>query len=684
MTPNTPLSEFPGIGPARARALRRLGLATAGDLLNYFPRDYEDRTRIYSIAEAPEDLPACISAVVAEIPRAAHIRRGLDIVRTRVVDNSRELQLTFFNQNYVRGALEVGGEYIFYGRLEREGKRARMVNPLFERADRTRFTGRIMPRYRLTAGISNHLLVGLVERALPDCAGAMPSVLPEKLRHAHGLPPLGICYERIHFPKTQEDVASARRSFIFEELLTLAAGMTLLRKRRCSGSGPVFRAEALPGFYRLLPFLLTGAQRRAITEAALDMASGRPMNRLVQGDVGSGKTVVAAACAFLCVKSGWQCAMMAPTELLARQHADTLNGLLAPVGVTVGLLTGSQKASEKKKRYAELKAGSLPFVVGTHALLSQGVAFARLGLVITDEQHRFGVDQRSALAAKGEHPHLLVMSATPIPRTLALMIYGDLDLSVIDELPPGRKPVNTVLIRESKRRRMYGFVREQVCAGRQAYIVCPTVERGEAERESPLHSATEYAEILQREVFPDLRVGLVHGRMKPGEKQAAMAAFVSGRTDILVATTVVEVGVDVPNATLMIVENAERYGLSQLHQLRGRVGRGSWQSWCILVSDARNPDTRARLKVLTETTDGFRIAEEDLKLRGPGDFFGARQHGLPTLKAADLNTDTQVLAEAHRAAHILLEEDPGLVWPEHQPLREGVRRLFEQNQDSLN
>ena len=463
------------------------------------------------------------------------------------------------------------------------------------------------------------------------------------------------------------------------------------------------------------------------------------MNRLVQGDVGSGKTAVAAACAWMAFRSGWQAAMMAPTEILAEQHCRSLSALLAPAGMRVGLLTGSMRAGEKKRVYAALEAGEIDFVVGTHALLSGPVAFRRLGLVVADEQHRFGVEQRAALAAKantpdcppeagrrlcgegrgdsvppaangmdgvpaaacrcgeveqraalaakGEkkiRPHVLVMSATPIPRTLALIIYGDLDVSVIDQLPPGRLPVKTVLVGESKRQRMYGFVREQIRQGRQAYIVCPAIETDPESAAADLKRVVEYAEGLQKQVFPDLRVGLVHGRMKAKDKEAAMAAFARGETHILVSTTVVEVGVDVANATLMIVENADRYGLSQLHQLRGRVGRGEHQSWCVLVSDNRSPETRARLKVLVDTADGFRIAEEDLKLRGPGDFFGRRQHGLPALRMADLNTDTRVLKEARDAAVALLSADPDLSRPEHRPLLEKVRRLFEENPDMFN
>ena len=687
MEVSTPLAEFPGVGEARAKALEKLGLRTAGDLVGYFPRSYEDRRQVYTIGEAPVGELCCVRVMAAEEPRRMHIRKGLDVTRLKVVDGASAMLVTFFNQGYVRQALHRGEEYILYGRVELLGNHRQMTNPQFEGAERPWACGRIMPVYPLTAGITNHLLAGLVEKALQ---GLPPpaETLPHGLRERHRLAPAADCWRSIHFPADEAELDAARRRFAFEELFYLSLGLALLRERRSQGRGPAFGERDLEAFYALLPFTLTGAQRRALEEAAADLALSRPMNRLVQGDVGSGKTAVAAGCAWLAVRSGWQCAMMAPTEILAEQHCKTLAAMLAPAGIPVGRLTGSMKAAEKRKVLAALASGELPFVVGTHALLSQGVAFRRLGLVITDEQHRFGVEQRSALAAKagGEtdfSPNVLVMSATPIPRTLALIIYGDLDVSVIDELPPGRMPVKTVLVGESKRQRMYGFVRDQVQEGRQVYIVCPAVEEN-PEGAWDLKAVTEYARVLGEEVFPDLRVGLVHGRMKAKEKEAAMAAFTAGETHILVSTTVIEVGVDVPNASLIIIENADRYGLSQLHQLRGRVGRGQHQSWCVLVSDNRSPDTRARLKVLTQTNDGFRIAEEDLKLRGPGDFFGARQHGLPALRVADLETDTRVLKEAQEAAAEVLSTDPDLTAPEHRPLLERVRRLFEEDPDRFN
>ena len=687
MDVNTPLRELPGVGEARAKGLEKLGLRAAGDLVGYFPRSYEDRRQVYTIAEAPVGELCCVRVMAAEEPRRMHIRRGLDVTRLKVVDDTSAMLVTFFNQGYVRQALHRGEEYILYGRVELLGSHRQMTNPQFEGAERPWACGRIMPVYPLTAGITNHLLAGLVERALRELPPPAET-LPDDLLARHRLAPAADCWRSIHFPADETALDAARRRFAFEELFYLSLGLALLRERRSRGRGPAFSETDLEGFYRLLPFTLTGAQRRALEEAAADLALTRPMNRLVQGDVGSGKTAVAAGCAWLAVRSGWQCAMMAPTEILAEQHAKTLSAMLAPAGIEVGLLTGSMKASEKRKVLAALETGALPFVVGTHALLSQGVAFHRLGLVITDEQHRFGVEQRAALAAKagGEEdfsPNVLVMSATPIPRTLALIIYGDLDVSVIDELPPGRMPVKTVLVGESKRQRMYGFVRDQVREGRQVYIVCPAVEEN-PEGAWDLKAVTEYARVLGEQVFPDLRVGLVHGRMKAKEKEAAMAAFTAGETSILVSTTVIEVGVDVPNASLIIIENADRYGLSQLHQLRGRVGRGKHQSWCVLVSDNRSPDTRARLKVLTQTNDGFQIAEEDLKLRGPGDFFGERQHGLPALRVADLETDTRVLKEAQDAAAEVLAADPELTQPEHRPLLEKVWRLFAEDPDRFN
>ena len=675
------------MGEARAKGLEKLGLRVAGELVGVFPRSYEDRRQVYTIAEAPVGELCCVRVMAAEEPRRMHIRRGLDVTRLKVVDDTSAMLVTFFNQGYVRQALHRGEEYILYGRMELLGSHRQMTNPQFEGAERPWACGRIMPVYPLTAGITNHLLAGLVERALRELPPPAET-LPDDLLARHRLAPAADCWRSIHFPADETALDAARRRFAFEELFYLSLGLALLRERRSRGRGPAFSETDLEDFYQLLPFTLTGAQRRALEEAAADLALARPMNRLLQGDVGSGKTAVAAGCAWLAVRSGWQCAMMAPTEILAEQHAKTLSAMLAPAGIEVGLLTGSMKVSGKRKVLTALESGALPFVVGTHALLSQGVAFHRLGLVITDEQHRFGVEQRAALAAKagGEEdfsPNVLVMSATPIPRTLALIIYGDLDVSVIDELPPGRMPVKTVLVGESKRQRMYGFVRDQVREGRQVYIVCPAVEEN-PEGAWDLKAVTEYARTLGEQVFPDLRVGLVHGRMKAKEKEAAMAAFTAGETNILVSTTVIEVGVDVPNASLIIIENADRYGLSQLHQLRGRVGRGKHQSWCVLVSDNRSPDTRARLKVLTQTNDGFQIAEEDLKLRGPGDFFGERQHGLPALRVADLETDTRVLKEAQDAAAELLAADPELTQPEHRPLLEKVRRLFAEDPDRFN
>ncbi|MCC8076387.1 MAG: ATP-dependent DNA helicase RecG [Clostridiales bacterium] len=688
------IRQLTRIGEQRAKKLEKLKIYTPRDLLYWFPRDYQDLRQIYDITQAPVGEPCCVEGVVAERAVTQYVRRGMELTKTRVVDGRGQLFLTFFNQSYVSRALRPGEEYIFYGTVEQTGSRKSMTNPMFESSGRRHFTGRIMPVYPLTAGITNFTLSEAVRQTLVSCAEEIRDPLPEDLREEHHLVGLGYALQNIHFPKDDQALAAARRRLVFEELFFFSAGLAMMKGQRSGQAAITCQRRSLQPFWDTLPFAPTSAQRRAAEEAAADLCSGRPMNRLLQGDVGSGKTVVAAACAWLMAQSGGQTALMVPTEILARQHCQTLTPLLEQSGLRVGLLTGSMKAKEKRDVYERLQLGMIDLVVGTHALLTEGVAFRRLGLVITDEQHRFGVDQRAKLAEKGREaeglaPHVLVMSATPIPRTLALILYGDLEVSVLDELPPGRQHIDTFLVGEDKRERMYGFVRRQVAEGHQVYIVCPsvsaesTLEKG-AMTATELKAVEEYAEKLQTAVFPDLRVGLVHGRQSAKAKEQVMTRFAQGELDILVATTVIEVGVDVSNATLMVIENAERFGLSQLHQLRGRVGRGKAKSYCVLVSDNRNPETRQRMKALCATNDGFQIAEEDLKLRGPGDFFGARQHGLPQLRVADLAGDVRVLQEAQAAAAKRVADDPDLQRPENVPIKAQIQALFETNTDRLN
>lgn len=688
--PDTPVTQFPGVGPARAAALERLGLRTASDLVHFYPRDYEDRREIFPIRRAPLDRKVCVTGLVAHTPVLTRVRKGMELVKVTVVDGSGTVYLTFFNQSYVKNALHAGESVTLYGLMEEQGSRRSMINPVFEPEGAGRATGRIVPVYPLTAGITGHLLSGLIARAVDALADGLEESLPSWVREEYRLMPIGAAVRAAHAPVDFPGLARARERLCFEELFYLSAGLELLRARRTRYAQGLPMGGGNPEeFAALLPFSPTAAQLRAMGEVGADMALNRPMNRLVQGDVGSGKTVVAAYGAWLAGQNGCQCALMAPTEVLAQQHQRTLAPLLGQAGLRVGLLTSALGAGEKREVRRRLAQGELDVVVGTHALLSQGVEFARLGLVITDEQHRFGVGQRSALAGKshleGElHPHVLVMSATPIPRTLALIIYGDLEVSIIDQLPPGRTPVETYVVGESKRERVYGFVRRLVAEGRQAYIVCPAVEEAESGQGAPLKAVTSYVEQLRREVFPQLRLAMLHGRMRPKEKEAVMSAFSRGEIDVLVSTTVIEVGVDVPNAALMVVENAERFGLSQLHQLRGRVGRGSHRSYCVLLTAARGGDTMDRLKALASTTDGFKIAEEDLLLRGPGDFFGSRQHGLPQLHMADLAADTRLLSQAQQAARQLLEGDPALADPANAPVLARVKHLFCDTPDIFN
>ena len=677
----TDIRYLKGIGEKKALAFQKLGVFTLYDLLCCFPRRYEDRSVYKPIALTVQGETVCIRALVADTPRLTRIRRGLDLVKFRAVDESGMVDITYFNQSYRKDGIHKGESYVFYGKIEVSGTRRSMTNPVCEREDsEDGITGRIVPVYRMNAVLNQRTILQAVRQALESCREELPELLPEDIRRAEELCTARYAFENIHFPADFQALDIARRRLVFEELFVLACALGKMRENRVKEQGCRLEPVDIEEFYAVLPFRPTDAQRRAVEEALADLDSGSVMNRLVQGDVGSGKTMVAAALVWAAWKNGLCSAFMAPTEILAQQHLTTMERFLSPFGIRMGKLTGSSTAKEKREIKAKLQSGKLDLIIGTHALFSQDVEYKNLGLVITDEQHRFGVNQRSAMIGKGTRPHVLVMSATPIPRTLALILYGDLDVSIIDELPPGRQKVDTFAVDESYRARLNGFIRKLAAEGRQIFVVCPMVEENE-DLSLELKSAEEHAKELQ-EAFPELKVACVHGKMKPKDKDSVMAAFVNGETDIMVSTTVIEVGVDVPNACLMVVENAERFGLSQLHQLRGRVGRGSHKSWCILVSNADGDEVRARLDILCKTNDGFKVAEEDLRLRGPGDFFGSRQSGLPEMHVADLGGDAQVLQRAQQAALRLLAADPTL--QEHPALRERVNRLFHDSADSFN
>ncbi len=676
-----PITVLKGIGPSKAKLFENLNIFTLGDLICHFPRGYEDRTRLVTIDKLEVDQPACFKAMVMNTPRTTHIRKGLDLTKVQVADHTARLNLTFFNNKYAAQTLVYGKEYIFYGAVSGDFIGYSMTNPIFEAMDSQPVTTRrVLPVYPLTAGLTNAAMLKAVRQALAVC-DAPAEILPESVRNQYGILPAERAYRAIHEPASMAEAELAKRRLIFEEFFIFSAGLSLIRASRAEKKTEPFENLDLGEFMNALPFALTGAQKGAIDEILADFRSGAPMNRLVQGDVGSGKTMVAAAAIFCAAKNGVQSALMAPTEILAEQHFASLSKLFAPMGLRLTLLTGSLTPRQKREIREKLAAGEVDLAVGTHALLSDATEFVRLGLVVADEQHRFGVAQRSGLSAKGRDPHLLVMSATPIPRTLALLMYGDLEVSVIGELPPGREPVDTFLVNESYRPRINAFIRKQVGEGHQCFVVCPAVEENE---ELGVKAATAWAETLQQTVFPDLRIALIHGQMKGQQKEEAMNAFAGGSADVLVATTVIEVGVDVPNATLMVIEDADRFGLSQLHQLRGRVGRGGNKSYCILTSRNRNPETLARLKALCQTTDGFRIAEEDLKMRGPGDFFGSRQSGLPAFRVASLSMDLQTLKDAQAASAAWINEYGTAQTPEGTALRQRIGELFRRSQGTWN
>ena len=672
LTPDTPVRYLKGVGPKTAERFEKLGILTLSDLLCHYPRRYLDFSKPYSIAEAPADTECVVKAEVFAKPGGRILPGGRRMERITAGDDVSSLEITWFNNPYAAQKLELGQEYYFQGIVTGGMLRRQMVNPQV-RTDAQVKSSPFEAIYPQTEGLTSSAIAKCVRQLLPH-AELLPDPLPSEMLKKYRLLSKADAVRAIHCPATEEEAFAARRRLIYEELLVLQLGIGRMKNHGAASTGaPMKKADASP-FWESLSFSPTGAQRRAVEEILTDMSGETSMNRLLQGDVGSGKTLVAAAAIWACIRAGYQAALLAPTEILASQHAENLNRLLSPFGMRVALLTGGMKAAARRTTLAAIRDDEADLIVGTHAILSEGVEFARLGLAVVDEQHRFGVRQRGLLAEKAANPHLLVMSATPIPRTLGLLMYGDLDISILDELPPGRKPVKTRCITGKKRADLYGFLDREIDSGRQVYIVCPAIEDAGG---SGLNAVKSYYEDIAKAYLPDRRVGLMHGKLKPKEKAEVMDDFKSGRLDALVSTTVIEVGVDVPNATVMVIENAERYGLSALHQLRGRVGRGAAESWCFLVSDNASESVQKRLKFLCSTSDGFAVAQYDLETRGPGDFFGSRQHGLTTLQIADLMNDTRTLHAAQSEAVALLAEDPLLERPEHALLARQVEQMFD-------
>jgi ATP-dependent DNA helicase RecG len=673
------------VGPQRGVILQNMGITTAADLLYHFPRTYEDRSQFKQAKDLQHGERETIQGVVVG-SQTLKPRRGLNITKVAIDDGSSVVYGVWYNQAHVKKQLAQGTKVIVSGKVDRGYGVVQLNVDDFEvwEAGETLHTGRIAPIYTGSGKLNSRTLRMIIKGLLDSIIPGIKEFLPPSLLEKYRLMPLAQALQEIHFPPTLEAARLAKRRFIFEELFLLQLGLARLKgafTKDKKGLVHLREAALVQEFSDCLPFQLTGAQERVLASVFKDMESPQIMSRLIQGDVGSGKTVIAALGLVKSVAGGYQGAMMAPTEILAEQHYQNLRQLLQPLGITVGLLTGSITKKQKRDLLADIKAGLVGIVVGTHALIQEEVEFKTLGLIVIDEQHRFGVRQRGVLQQKGYNPDVLVMTATPIPRTLALTLYGDLDLSVIDELPPGRKPVKTHWVSPNKAPGMYGFIREQVEQGRQAYVVCPLVEESE---KVDLEAATTLAETWQQQVFPNLVIGLLHGRMKAQEKDGVMEDFRQGKIQILVSTTVIEVGVDVPNATIMVVKDAERFGLAQLHQLRGRVGRGEHQSFCLLISDTHSEEGMARLRIMEKSADGFIIAEEDLKLRGPGEFFGTRQSGLPDLKVADILRDAQVLEVAREEAFRLVAYDPKLEAPEHKLLAEHLRRKFKDRLNFIN
>ncbi len=663
----TDIRFLKGVGEKRAQHLYSLGIDTIGALLRYYPRGYEDFSNIKQIFDCSADEKVCVKARIITPVTEHKIRSNMTLYKFKISDGTAYAQVTIFNSKYLAARLHEGSEYLFAGKIGVGKFGLEMSSPEIREVGDTG----ILPIYPASKNMSSSAISKLVKTALQSCE--IENVLPESVRTAQKLCDLADAIHNIHFPKSKESLEAAKKHLVFEELFILRTGLMLLKNKRKVNSSFVLKTDFTNEYINSLPFDMTDAQKRVISDCARDMASGKIMNRLIQGDVGCGKTAVAAALMYHTAKSGFQAAIMAPTEILAEQHFKNLSESLKNTDIECVLLTGSLKKTEKQRVKEQLSSGRAQIAVGTHALISGDVQFHNLALVITDEQHRFGVTQRGDLSAKGMHPHTLVMSATPIPRTLGLIIYGDLDISIIDEYPRGRVSIENYCVESALRQRVFGYIKKHLDVGRQGYIVCPMVEENE---EIDIKSAEQYFAEIKDGEFKNYRVGLLHGKMKPKDKEAVMRAFKDGEIELLVCTTVIEVGIDVPNAAIMVIENAERFGLSALHQLRGRIGRGQYKSTCIFISDYKSGATADRLNVIKSSTDGFKIADEDLALRGPGDFLGSRQHGLPSLKIADIYADNDILRLAGMSAANLLEADPKLTSPDNANLRKEIILMY--------
>ncbi|MBU5437749.1 ATP-dependent DNA helicase RecG [Tissierella sp. MSJ-40] len=671
-----------GVGPKRASKLRRLNINTVEDLLYFVPRDYEDRSKFKTLRECTIGEKTSLEVEVCGPPNILRPRKNFSILKIPIKDESGYGCLVWFNQDYLRDRFAIGNKLIVNGKINKMGMEIQIVNPIFEKEGNLKKIGKIMPIYPLTEGLTNNEMINIMTNVLRDNLKKVEEFLPVDLRERLNLLDIKKSLMNIHFPTNKDQLLRARARLSFEELLTLQLGLFIIKNKANSyNEGIKFpKVKEIDEFIESLPFKLTEAQKKVFKEIEENMESNKQMNRLVQGDVGSGKTIVAVLAMFKAWKSGFQSVMMAPTEILATQHFESISKFLSSYNVKCELLVGSISNKRKEEILKDLQEGNVDIIVGTHAIIQDNVQFKNLGLAITDEQHRFGVKQRAALSQKGTNPDVIVMTATPIPRTLALILYGDLDISIIDELPPGRKEIETYAVGTDMIKRVNNFVKKQIEEGRQAYIVCPLIEESET---LTINAAEELYNNLKEDVFKDLNMGLLHGKMKAKEKDEIMDDFKNHKLDILVSTTVIEVGVNVPNSNIMVIYNAERFGLAQLHQLRGRVGRGNHQSYCILINEGNNKVARERMRILQQTTDGFKISEKDLELRGPGEFFGTRQHGIPELKVANLFTDMEILKIAQREALEIIKEDPNMCSSKYYYLRQKIQEMFKKSGKDL-